>query len=367
MHGIFVQDQVRAAALGNDVVVIADDGPRPVRPGVPLLQDSLEHGIRTIRVGYRADSRQPATIAYVRGVLAALSRLRREGWRPDIVHAHIYYVGLVAELAKLRYRVPVAVSEHSSHFLLGSLNAADRLRAWLAFSLADVVCPVSRVLERAIQGLHVRTRFEVVPNPVDLSTFRPTPLPTSSPPQVLVVAGLDTVKGIPNLLRATASLAAHGRNFRVNVVGDGPARAGYERLAKDYGLAERVVFHGYQPRQAIAGFLRDAHFLVVPSRAETFGVMMLEALAAGRPVVATDVGVASEVLTEASGIVVPPEDPDALARAIDRMLGGCARYSPTSLAAPIAANFSYEAVARRWDRVYRDLKSRAPRRQARSG
>jgi glycosyltransferase involved in cell wall biosynthesis len=366
MHGIFVRDQVHAIARTNDVVVIADDGPRRAE-GVAGLRDSVEQGIRTIRVSYRADATRSATFGYIRGVLAALARLRREGWRPDIVHAHIYYIGLVAELAKLRYRAPVAVSEHSSHFLLGTLNGADWIRAWLAFGLADVVCPVSRVLQRAIQGLNGRARFEVVPNPVDLSAFQPTPLPTSEPPQALVVAGLEPVKGIPNLLAAAASVTSAGREFRVNIVGDGPERVAYERLAREYGLAERVVFHGYQPRDTIAGFLRDAHFLVLPSRVETFGVVMLEALAAGRPVVATDVGVAPEVLTEGSGMVVPPEDSQALARAIDHMLDGYGRYSPTSLAAPIASRFSYDAVAQRWDEVYRGLTSRADRGRGRSG
>jgi len=362
MHGIFVQDQVRAVARTNDVVVIVDDGPRRALRGGAVLQESVERGIRTIRVEYPAGSKQLATFGYIRGVLAALRGLRREGWRPDIVHAHIYYVGLVAQLAKLRYRAPVAVSEHSSHFLLGTLNKADRVRAWLAFSLADVVCPVSRVLQTAIQDLNVRARFEVVPNPIDLSVFRPTPLPTSKPPQALVVAGLDSVKGIPNLLAAVASLAAAGRDFQVNVVGDGPERAAYERLTCASGLAERVVFHGYQQRDAVAGFLRNAHFLVVPSRAETFGVVMLEALSAGRPVVATDVGVASEVLTEASGMVVAPEDSHALARAIDHMLDNYAHYSPAALAAPVASQFSYDAVAGRWEDVYRGAMSRPIRR-----
>ena len=362
MHGIFVQDQVRAVARTNDVVVIVDDGPRRGWQGAAVLQESVERGIRTIRVDYPADSKQLATFGYVRGVLAALRGLQREGWRPDIVHAHIYYMGLVAQLAKLRYRVPVAVSEHSSHFLLGTLSKADRVRAWLAFSLADVVCPVSRVLQTAIQGLNVRARFEVVPNPIDLSVFRPTPLPTSKPPQALVVAGLDSVKGIPNLLAAVASLAAAGRDFRVNIVGDGPEREAYERLARESGLAQRVIFHGYQQRDAVAGFLREAHFLIVPSRAETFGVVILEALSAGRPVVATDVGVASEVLTAACGTVVPPEDSHALAHAIDHMLDDYARYSPDSLAAPIASRFSYDAVARRWEDVYHGVISSRIRR-----
>jgi glycosyltransferase involved in cell wall biosynthesis len=361
MHGIFIRDQVRAVAQANDVAVIADDGPRGGHPEGDGLRDSLEQGIRTIRVTHAPGRSHAAAEQYLCGVFAGLKKLSREGWRPDVIHGHVYYTGLIAALAKARYRAPIVVSEHSSHFLLGTLRRGDRLRARVAFALADLVCPVSLSLQRAIRRLHVLGRFEVVPNPIDLDAFKPSPFPASSPPRALVVAGLQPVKDIPNLLAAVASLAARGREFRVDIVGDGPERGSSERQAHALGLSDRVKFHGYRTREQVAAFLRESHFLVVPSRAETFGVAMIEALAAGRPVVATDVGVASEVVSDAGGVVVPAANSSALAAGIDEMLRSYSRSSPHALAAAVTPRFSYTAVGGRWDEIYRELVSRSGR------
>ena len=109
----------------------------------------------------------------------------------------------------------------------------------------------------------------------------------------------------------------------------------------------------------MAGLLDRCHFLALPSRAETFGVVILEALAAGRPVVATDVGAAREVLGDSSGIVVAPGDPVALAAALDQMVDRCTEsYVPKALASDVISRYGAATIGQRWDRLYRAVCAR---------
>lgn len=358
MHGIFVRDQVRAASAFNELIVIADDGPREVRRSLYVLGDSVEDGIRTIRVGYRADPQQTATLGYIQGVFAAVGRLASEGWHPDLLHAHLYYTGLVTAMLKARYRLPSIVSEHSSNFLVGALGRADLLRARTAFRLADVACPVSARLRRAMSDLGIRARFAVMPNTFEAGAFHASPFAPGQPTRILAIGGLAPVKDVPNLISAAGILKSTRSDFRIDVVGDGDDRGRCEALARSLKLGDTVSFHGYLPRADVAGLLSRCHFLALPSREETFGVVVLEALAAGRPVVATDVGIAREVLGDRSGIVVAPGDPVALAAALDQMVQRYASYAPAELASDVVARYGSAAIGQRWDALYRAVCAR---------
>ena len=248
MRGIFVRDQVRAASALNELAVITDDGPRPVRCGLYTLRDSVDDGTRTIRVGYRGHPEQAATLGFIQGVFAAVGRLVREGWRPDLLHAHLYYTGLVTALLKARYRLPSVISEHSSNLLLGALGRGDLIRARAAFGLADVACPVSGRLRRAMSDLGIRARFAVMPNTVDADAFEPSAFVPGKPTRILVVGGLSPVKDVPNLISAAGVLRSRRSDFRVDIVGDGEDRARCEALARSLDLDETVTFHGYLPR-----------------------------------------------------------------------------------------------------------------------
>jgi glycosyltransferase involved in cell wall biosynthesis len=137
---------------------------------------------------------------------------------------------------------------------------------------------------------------------------------------LLFVGQLTTGKGIDLLLRALAR-AAHP--CRLILVGKGPQEAELRELARALGLSERVVFLGALAPEALSAYYRRASCLVFPSRApETFGLVGIEAMGHGTPVIASTVGGVGEWLIHGrTGLGVPPNDPGALAAAIDRLLG----------------------------------------------
>jgi glycosyltransferase involved in cell wall biosynthesis len=144
----------------------------------------------------------------------------------------------------------------------------------------------------------------------------------AEPPAVLTVAHMYPRKNLELLLHAYARLAEAGVPFQGWVVGEGPCRRAWERLRNRLSLANHVQFLGTIPRQELLDRYRRAAVFCLPSRQEGFGIVFLEAMACGKPIVAAHAAAVPETVTDGKvGILVDPNDPDDLARALARLLG----------------------------------------------
>jgi colanic acid/amylovoran biosynthesis glycosyltransferase len=157
--------------------------------------------------------------------------------------------------------------------------------------------------------------------------FRLRALPRAGPLRAVCVASLQEYKGHHVLLRALADAGQRLGRVELDLVGDGPARSELERLAQQLGLASRVRFHGSLPEPAVAVLLEAADLFVLPSviarngQQEGLPVSLVEALAAGVPVVATRLSGVPEVVQEnGTGLLAEPGDPEDLARALEATL-----------------------------------------------
>lgn len=391
--GVFVREHARAASTYSDVVVLyAYPDPSPERRHLPSVSEVSEEGIRTIRVRYggsfrywwrritgrgrprpTASETKATTVAAdkalslprvmvddvlcYRAILSAFRGLVRQGWKPDIIHAHVYSAAVPAVMLGKLYRIPVVVTEHFSGFPRHLLTRTERLKARFAMNRAQMVLPVSDYLRGHIESYGIRNEFRVVPCVVGDSVFVP-PLPTDEGDtnrqfKLLFVGNLVPVKGLPCLLKALSQVKEKRQDFVLDIVGGGPNRAEYEELASRLGLERMVRFHGPKPKQEVARLMRECAFLVQPSLQETFGVVYIEAMACGKPVIATNAGGPREFVSEDVGILVPPEDTGALRDAIEYMLDNHQRYSSEKIARHARERFSYEAVGRMLDEVYR--------------
>src|SRR5262249_8026626 len=133
-------------------------------------------------------------------------------------------------------------------------------------------------------------------------------------------------KGFPTLLQALTQLRERTSEWRLDVVGDGPERRSYERSAAELGLENQLTFHGSQPKPVIAQLMREADLFVRPSRFDNLPCVVVEALASGLPVVSTTVGGIPEMVDDQAGRLVPPDDPSALADALEYMLDALDRF-----------------------------------------
>jgi L-malate glycosyltransferase len=359
---VWVREHAKAVRIHDDVVVLHCLGPDAKLTRRYRMEqetdNSLSEGIPTYRFSYRSSSIPASSYPiYLWSVLRAFRNLVDRGFRPEIVHAHIYDAGGAAVLVSALYRVPVVVSEHFSSFPRRLLGRRDVLKAWLAFRWANVVFPVSQSLQTAIERYGISARFHVIPNVADTALFCPPVQPrnTGDCKRILFVGHLTLVKGINYLLLALSRLAEKRNDWHLDIVGDGDARIEYEEMAVKLELHDRVTFHGLKPKRDVAEFMRRADFFVLSSLFETFSAPAVEALATGTPVLATRCGGPQEFIVKEVGLLVPPGDAEALRSGLDYMLENLHLYSRRHIAEYARERFSPECVGAQLHSVYRSL------------
>ncbi len=190
------------------------------------------------------------------------------------------------------------------------------VQKWTQGAADKVVVPSPSAARVAYEWSDVPTeKITIIPNAVDVNPARLPQRRDDGNVHIGFLGRLDPVKRIPDLIDAMSLLDPR---FVLDVFGDGAQRASIQRIIRDKGLAERVRLHGVsaQPQVAISGM----HVLVLPSEAEGFGLVLIEAMAQGVPVVATDVdGIRDVVTHDVNGLLVPVGSPQALAEAIRRI------------------------------------------------
>ena len=186
---------------------------------------------------------------------------------------------------------------------------------------------------------------------MNIGAFVPGSVPaTEREPLLLFTGFLIPRKGVRYLLDALALLPPRLDHWRLALVGDGPEEANLRGQAAALGLTDRIEFVGVQPQPEVAAWMRRAQLFVLPSLEEGQGVVLLEALASGTPVVASDVDGIREVVTPEVGRRVPPADPPALAAALTELLSDPAQRAAMSAAARQRAetHYDWDIIARRF-------------------
>ncbi|MFB0516675.1 MAG: glycosyltransferase [Candidatus Neomarinimicrobiota bacterium] len=362
IHGIFIQEHAKAAALYDDIVVLYVHEPQLARRAVLEFSDATEHGIRTIRIRYRRSWNPLITgIRYYWNILRGFIYLIRHRFRPDVIHAHIYKAGVPAVLLGWLYKITVMITEQCSDFPLKKLTRLGQIKARFALNHARIILPVSEDLWRSIERYDIRNEHRVIPNIVDHHLFYPPDqeeIPLNREKQILFAGLLTPVKSVPTLLSVLHRL--NRNDFQLHIIGDGSHRSEYERLTAELDLRKKVTFHGLKPKADLAERMRQCDFLVLPSLYETFGVVLIEALASGRPVIAPDIGGPREIVTEEVGILVVPRDEEALAKAIHYMLDHHQQYKPERLASYARERYSYPVIGQQLHQIYLHVTVDAP-------
>ena len=305
---------------------------------------------RPVRVPYRG------TVAPISFSPGSWRRIRSamRSFDPDVIHAHEPLTPSTSMLAVLAATAPVVATFHASldrsrlmEFAEPALRrVSGRIDAGVAVSDA-----AASFLRRVM-----RVPLEVVPNGVDVEAFANPGRPVEglpAGPKILWVNRLDPQKGFEIMLRAFEQLARQAGEARLLVAGDGRDRVLLRSLPGD--LRSRILRLGTVPHGELPRYHAAADVFVAPATGqESFGIVLVEAMAAGVPVVASDIAGYREVVRDGvDGLLVPPGDPNALADAIRRVL------SEPELAATLrnagrsrADVFSWGAVAPRLEAIY---------------
>ena len=356
-----------AATVRAGYDTILATGPSCDEVDVSHLAD--ESGCRLAII--RSLQREIAPLRDLRALVAIVRLIRRE--RVAIMHTHTSKAGFIGRLAARVAKVPVVIHTPHGHIFYGYYGAARTsffiaLERWAAtFSDALVALTEEDMREHLDRRIGSRDQYRVIPSGVDIEGFRNraqardaarSELGWSTEERIVVGVGrLVPVKGFDIAVRALAQLRATFPETRLVLVGDGPERGRLEQLAAASDNLSRVTITG--AAGDVAPFLAASDVVIAPSRNEGMGRVLIEAMALGKPVVASRVGgVASVVSDGHSGVLVRPDDPSELARALIELFSDPLRMEAYSnVAAERAEQFSLRVMQQGLLTLYRELAS----------
>ncbi|MCJ7449325.1 MAG: glycosyltransferase [Bacteroidales bacterium] len=248
---------------------------------------------------------------------------------PDIIHSHFSYPGgFLATILQRRKKIPAILTEHTrikAHF-----------RSWFhkqcviyTSKYISGIVTVSNALKNEIDQIYHRP-ITVIPNIVDTERFELVKPKTEGITNIGFLGGLGSYnKGLDLLLKSASLLQK--RNYILHIGGDGVLLNTFKKIARDSGLLTNCKFYGEISRNNIQDFYSRLDIFVLPSRYETFGIVLVEAMASGIPVIATKCGGPQEIVTQSTGILVEKDNADELAKAISFMSENLGSYDKAAI------------------------------------
>jgi phosphatidylinositol alpha-mannosyltransferase len=326
---------------GHEVIVVAPARRPPADPHVVRVGSPVD-------IPYNASNApidpRPWSRRRVREVLAAFA--------PDVVHAHQPTAPSTAMWATLEARAPIVGTFHSGAGRARLYDLAAPLLRRVARHLAVRIAVSRRAA--SFERARIGGEFEIVPNGVDVALFgsaEPAELPEGR--RLLFVGRLDARKGFPDAVLAFGLLARSHPGVRLVVAGDGPERGAVDTLPPP--LRARVTLLGTIPNPDLPAVAAACDLYLGPATGgESFGIVLIEAMAAGLPVVASDTPGYDEVVSDGiDGLLVPPSDPVALADAAGRVLEDPALAARLAAAGRVRAeSFDWAIVTGRIEALY---------------
>jgi len=358
---------------GHELIVVTRRGPGWARQeiigGVPTARELRPRGFGPLY-----------GLTYMS--CTARSLLGRPGW-PDVVHvSHIYLEAFVSVALQRWHQAPVVVRPAcAGHY--GDLARLQRFRAWPIYpgpkqaSVRRFIRTVARadafvansqeVAAELIEAGFPNDRIRQIPNGVDIEHFQPRSDPSAARsalglpdgPLLVFVGRLDPQKGLENLLTAVEPELKKRRNLHVLLLGDGPLRRALEIRVRQSDLQERVLFKGVVPD--VCPYLQAADVFALPSVGEGMPNALLEAMAAGLPCVASRIGGCTDVVTDGKdGLLVPPDQPGPLGRAVGQLLDSLELRKGLGAAArqTVVRGFSLERMVAAYEACYGEVACR---------
>ena len=368
VSGIFVQDQVREISKKYDVAVLYPRwiGCRDLwRPKLGLRSKiEAEDGLVVCREQALVLLPHQFKLGYDLYFLAAkrgFEKLLSIWGKPDVIHAHVVLpAGWAASILGRQYQVPVVLTEHSGPFSMHLRSKGQKYLVRKTLDHVDRVLAVSPTLEREIRSFYQESEIRVVGNIIRTDFFSPlNGTPEMRGPRKVrffSAALLNKRKGIHYLIEAMHLLAGWGvTSIELIIGGDGPARHELEKMAKDLGIADRCSFLGMLTPLEVRNWIRQCDVFVLPSLGETFGIVLGQAMACGKPVIATRCGGPEFVVTEETGLLVEGANASALAEAMHQFVTGKATFDPGLIRKSIINRFGENTFLRKISKVYEEV------------
>jgi glycogen(starch) synthase len=367
------------AAAGHEVVVLARR-PTGTSPATHPTHSFIAEGVLVVAVAEDppifdfGEDMLAWTLAMGHAMVRAGVALDKpgigEGWTPDVVHAHDWLVAHPAIALAEYYDVPLVSTIHAteagrhSGWVAGRVNRQVHSVEWWLANESDALITCSTSMKDEVERLYRPDRIpvHVIRNGIDVGawTFR-TRSPRSGPPRLLYVGRLEYEKGVQDAIVALPRIRRAHPGTVLTVAGVGTQFEWLRQLARTHRVARAVHFAGQLDHAELLGWLHGADAIVLPSRYEPFGIVALEAAAAGTPLVTSTAGGLGEaVIDGVTGASFEPADVHGLVDAVISVLDDPVAAQERAFAARerLTADFAWDVVAAETAGIYSDAKRR---------
>lgn len=272
---------------------------------------------------------------------------------PDIVHVHSFMVGRFALWVKETYNIPYVVTEHFTGFAREILSKPDIQLAQKVFNNSHKNIAVSNQFKKLLED-KFDVEFQYIPNIVNINFFNPIQQNNSGPFQFINIAFLDKKKNQSMLIKAFAQVFSN-RNVTLTIVGDGPEYDALKRLIEKLQMQKQIFLYGRASREEVKKLLQQSDAFVLSSQYETFGVVVIEAMACGLPVVATKCGGPESIVQDDKVGLLSEIDVLALAESMSLLYEHQDDYNAEYIAGYVKEYFSEKVVVKQLYEVYQSV------------
>lgn len=316
--------------------------------GNKMERDLQDKGIPIHYLGKKKGFSLPAVLKLFRAL---------DSFGPDLIHTH-QYACVYAAVWPLIRKKPFLHTVHTLPAVENRRPARRMLTRWMVSKKRMIPVAISEGNQRMVADYyHIpRDRVPVVHNPVDVQRFASAAGKDDGSFRFITVGRFSKVKNQALMYRAFAAFLTHGYDAGLLMLGKGEEEANLKALAEELGISNRIDYAGYVDN--VEDYLKSADVFLLSSDYEAQPLCVLEAMAAGLPVVSTDVGTVSDIVTD-NGILVPPGDAEAMAEAMERLyLDGGLRRDMSERASAHAAEYDISNTVAGYSELYRSYAGR---------
>lgn len=287
-----------------------------------------------------------------------INRATKELGSMDLIHAHVSYpAGYLAYLLSKEFKLPFIITEHMGPFPFERYMQEGQpiSEVDIAVKNADKMVAVSEALSDQIIGFGYQ-KPTVIPNMVNEEVFKPEiNVKKDASFRFFTLCAMEKAKGIEDLLNAIAIWKPAKSKVHFLIGGDGEDRKEFILLSKKLGVQDYVTWLGSLNRDEVPGYLNACNAFVLPSHIESFGIVFAEAIACGKPVIATRCGGPEMIVNDVNGLLVPVKDPESLAEALQRMKEKGNQYNSKEIRQDFETRFSKKVVLEKIVSLYNEL------------
>lgn len=275
---------------------------------------------------------------------------------PDIIQAHsTLWGGYAAMILSKKYNIPYIVTEHCSDYILTEVDEWKKEEMIKVFKNSSKVLAVSSDFAERLKVYLGETSIEVIHNSVDTEFFRLKKDVKKENFEILNVGFLNKNKGVDTLIRAFGKAFHDIPNIRLKIGSNGKELENLKKICKELHIEDKVIFLGGIDRQEVRDNMMYSDLFVLSSRFETFGVVLIEALATGTPIIATKCGGPQDIVTEKVGKLVDVDDIDGLAKTLEFMYQNYDCYNKKEIREYCCEKFSNKVIGENTLKIYNDI------------